>query len=61
MDNPKPGGCLQCTELQKKIAELTAHQEKLEAELARAKKNSSTSSKGYFLRAAGSGSSSTTW
>ena len=45
MDDPKPGGCPQCAELQQKIAELTARQEKLEAELARAQKNSSTSSK----------------
>ena len=45
MDDPKPGGCPQCAELQKKITELTAHVAKLEAELARAKKNSSTSSK----------------
>src|SRR5271157_1548554 len=45
MDDSKPGGCPQCAELQKRIAELTARQEKLEAELARAKKNSSTSSK----------------
>lgn len=45
MDDPKPGGCPQCAELTKKVAELTARQEKLEAELARAKKNSSTSSK----------------
>jgi len=45
MDDPKPGGCPQCAELKAKIAELTARQEKLEAELARLRKNSSTSSK----------------
>jgi hypothetical protein len=45
MDDPKPGGCPQCAELTKKVAELTARQEEIEVELARAKKNSSTSSK----------------
>jgi transposase len=45
MDDPKPGGCPQCAELKAKIAELAARQEKLEAELARLRKNSSTSSK----------------
>ena len=45
MDIPKPGGCPRCAELEKKTANLTAHVEKLEADLARAKKNSSTSSK----------------
>ena len=45
MDDPKAGGCPQCAELMAKIAELVARQEKLEAELARLRKNSSTSSK----------------
>jgi transposase len=45
MDDPEPGGCPQCAELKATIAELTARQEKLEAELARLRKNSSTSSK----------------
>jgi transposase len=45
MADPKPGGCPQCAELKAKIAELIARLEKLEAELARLKKNSSTSSK----------------
>jgi transposase len=52
MDGRGPGGCPHCAELQKEIASLhatisalTARQEKLEAELARSKKNSSTSSK----------------
>jgi transposase len=45
MDGLKPGGCPQCAELMKTIAELTARLEKLEAELAAAKKNSSNSSK----------------
>jgi transposase len=44
-DDSQPGGCPRCAELTRKIAELTARLEKLEAELARAKKNSSTSSK----------------
>ena len=45
MDDPKPGGCPLCAELKAKIAELAARLEKLEAELARLRKNSSTSSK----------------
>src|SRR5271169_4018952 len=45
MDDPKAGGCPQCAELMANIAELVARQEELEAELARLRKNSSTSSK----------------
>jgi hypothetical protein len=45
MDDPKAGDCPRCAELEKKIVELAARQEKLDAELARLKKNSSTSSK----------------
>ena len=45
MDDLKPGGCPQCVVLTAKLAELNARLEKLEAELARLRKNSSTSSK----------------
>jgi transposase len=45
MDVQEPGGCPRCAELERMVKELAARVAQLEAELAKAKKNSSNSSK----------------
>src|SRR5512142_1758911 len=48
MNDPKPGQCPRCIELEELVRTLTERVEALEAELARSKKDSSTSSKPPF-------------